>query len=78
MFGDKPKDFQKAMEWEQVKRCSSNCKVEPKRILTDKEKDEAKKREEWRKSLMPKEEQKPAASSNPLRDAALNRQGRGY
>ncbi len=76
--GDKPKDFQKAMEWEQVKRCSSNCKVEPKRILTDKEKAEAKKREEWLKSLMPKEEQKPAASSNPLRDAALNRQGRGY
>lgn len=76
--GERPKDFHKALEWEQVKHVSSHSTKEPQRLMTKEEKAEAKKREEFLKSLQSDNAKPAATASNPLRDAALARKTRGY
>lgn len=76
--GDHPKNLQKNIEWQYVARRSNDCTKLPKRIMTAEEKAEAKKREEFMKSLQPDKSKTESSSSNPLRDAALARKTRGY
>lgn len=76
--GERPKNFQQNMEWEQVKNYSSKSDKSAKRLLTKEEKAEAKKREEFMKSMEAKFNT-PAPAKNPVMEAAMaRRNGKGY
>ena len=76
--GEGPKNFQQKMEWEQVKNYSSKSDKSAKRLLTKEEKAEAKKHEEFMKSMEAKFNT-PAPAKNPVMEAAMaRRNGKGY